>query len=800
MSSYTPAGEPSLSGVLIVLNIVLALIWVPILDTVDDATYLLHAILFVNAFTAGWWIWLHTSLRRRIRLLSRDALASLQFLQALATTIFTAFLRLVFIFGLFTRRTEPAKERNDSATSLNERHAYALRLAWVLSYCYEQFGEREFTSQSYDVDPRRRRELLRLCAFVTNQSSTDSRRRSAQLEVVSPITPLDSGEDLTTQEHPDNADDRDAAPGTSLTTAAGMWRSTTSSPKFTSEPFTSVALHERLDPDSPLMAYDTHPPSRSAQIVSNPLCPSPSLSEAQKAEYTQLHRDLQNVTQERDMYRARAYELAMRLDDCYTAHAQTSCTVERTQRELTEVRAAIADLEAERRALSVALGVVYAAVRRGTTSYLPLTISLAGGPLTESEPSAGEELVVYPRTSTQEDSRGATNGPLLLPSSEGKDADGPSPRAHTTTWSPSLTSTRPKSTLECIIHEAQQRARRGHSQTQGQDASWDAQRAASAQPVFSAVHHGIIPECLGVLGAEASPKLAGLTGAERIIEDLRASRARASATESPALTWEERVETHTDVPMPPLMKLEPVHEAKEADAEDIQPPVPATPVFVLESTGDDREVTLGMVDAQSMEDIDQEQVAEPAALTVNVQISRHPRGPPPSPFGKAVERELAAAAIYSRGKEHTWRGRPKPSEPEACDHAPTTQAEFFQTYPDSRLPKRVRTRQATAPSPTTSHPLVMPPSAPIMVNISPSSSSTMIGEQRKRHATFNGGRGAAAASQSSASGSTAAPASTGSPRWPCSVLGNGGVERLRAPLQPYQFVLNGAFYRSAGKA
>lgn len=55
---------PSLSGALVVLNIVLALIWVLFLDFVDDPTNVFHAVLLVNATTAAWWIWVSTSYMR----------------------------------------------------------------------------------------------------------------------------------------------------------------------------------------------------------------------------------------------------------------------------------------------------------------------------------------------------------------------------------------------------------------------------------------------------------------------------------------------------------------------------------------------------------------------------------------------------------------------------------------------------------------------------------------------------------------------------------------------------------------
>ena len=52
---------PSLSGALVVLNIVFALIWFPILDTIDDATYLFRAVFLVNLWATGWWIWVRAS-------------------------------------------------------------------------------------------------------------------------------------------------------------------------------------------------------------------------------------------------------------------------------------------------------------------------------------------------------------------------------------------------------------------------------------------------------------------------------------------------------------------------------------------------------------------------------------------------------------------------------------------------------------------------------------------------------------------------------------------------------------------
>ncbi|KAJ2966848.1 hypothetical protein NUW54_g13688 [Trametes sanguinea] len=184
MSSYTP--EPSLSGVLIVLNIILALIWVPVLDAVDDATYLFHAIFFVNAFTAGWWIWMNTSLRRRIRQLSRHALACLQFLQTLATTIFTAFALLFSALDFTTYLRPPTKECADSVAP-NERQAYALRLAWLISACYEQSRDARVHPDSLSEDACKRREILQSYAdIVIRRTAATSGDSSQAATAISP--------------------------------------------------------------------------------------------------------------------------------------------------------------------------------------------------------------------------------------------------------------------------------------------------------------------------------------------------------------------------------------------------------------------------------------------------------------------------------------------------------------------------------------------------------------------------------------------------------------------------------------
>lgn len=60
MATSAHFDSPSLSGILIVLNVVLALVWVPVLDKVQDAAYIFHALLFVNGLAISWWIWVST--------------------------------------------------------------------------------------------------------------------------------------------------------------------------------------------------------------------------------------------------------------------------------------------------------------------------------------------------------------------------------------------------------------------------------------------------------------------------------------------------------------------------------------------------------------------------------------------------------------------------------------------------------------------------------------------------------------------------------------------------------------------
>ncbi|KAI9062792.1 hypothetical protein FKP32DRAFT_1686593 [Trametes sanguinea] len=792
MSSYTP--EPSLSGVLIVLNIILALIWVPVLDAVDDTTYLFHAIFFVNAFTAGWWIWMNTSLRRRIRQLSRHALACLQFLQTLATTIFAALARLFSALDFTAYLRRPMKECADSVAP-NERQAYALRLAWLISACYEQSRDARVHPHSLSEDARKRRGILQSYVDIVIRRTAATSGDSSQAATAISPDPSDYIELNEEGEIPVDAmtigtDDDDLA---ALDSVSCSYSWTHLDPK--------LAMDDIVYPPQPsvssaeLSTYSTpqHLVATTQEVVPSTASPS----DTQQAEYAQLHRDLCTVTKERDVYRARAYELALRLDDCYTAHSQTSCALEGAERELMEVQSAITELEEERRALSVALGVVTAAFRKGTASQLPTSSNPATGDLAQNVASASEEEVVYPRASTTEVVVDAATGPLLLPPSEDSEVESATPRMRTTTWTTSSVVTRPKSKLETIIHEAQQRARHARSKTAGQGAVWDAQRAASARPIFSVIHEEIKAENAFGRGVAASPRLTGLTEAEQIIEDLRASRMLLNPPESPALGCQSTVE-EPQACVPVSLELEAVPEVEEievaVEVEEVDAPTPETPELQVVLEAKDDVPPVGMVDTQSMQDIDLEQVQE-AMVAINVPISRHPRGPPPSPFGKAVERELEAAAIYTRGKEQTWRGRPKPSE--ALD-APTLlanmKADPFQPYPESRLPNRVRARQATAPSPTTSHPLTMPPTVPIRVNISPSNSITLVGDQHKRHATFCGDSPAPVVP-------SAAPkhVSVGSPRWPSSVLGNGGIERLRSSLQAYPFVPNSAFYQTAGK-
>ncbi|OSD05421.1 hypothetical protein PYCCODRAFT_1465319 [Trametes coccinea BRFM310] len=792
MSSYTP--EPSLSGVLIVLNIILALIWVPVLDAVDDTTYLFHAIFFTNAFTAGWWIWMNTSLRRRIRQLSRHALACLQFLQTLATTIFVAFIRLLSALDFTTYLRRPAKKRVNSV-ALNERQAHALRLAWLISSCYEQSRGEDTHHDSLSEDARKRRAILRLYAFIANRRTARTSGDSTQ--DVTALSPDPSGcvdflEDEETPAYAMTADaNDDVIAALESSPRSESWTDVDPELAVDDLVHTPQASRSSFSEDVSTCGASLHLPAITHEALSS----SASLSDAQRAEYAQLHRDLCTVTKERDLYRARAYELALRLDDCYTSHSQTSCALEGAERELVEVQSAITELEEERRALSVALGVVTAALRKGTASQLPTSSSPVGDNLAQNVPSTSEEEVVYPRASTTEDVADAASGPLLLPPSEDGEVEPPTPRMRTATWTTSSAVQRPKSKLEAIIHEAQQRARDARSKSAGQGAIWDAQRAASARPIFSVIHEEIKAEHGYGQGVAASPRLAGLTEAEQIIEDLRASRVAVNRSESPALAFGNTAEEpHVCVPI--ALELEAVAEIDEVEVavEEAQALIPETPEPQIVLDGPNDEPPVVMVDTQSMEDVHQEKARE-TIVTINVPISRHPRGPPPSPFGKAVERELEAAAIYIKGKEQTWRGRSKPAD--VLD-APTLlanlKADPCQPYPESRLPNRVRARQATAPSPTTSHPLTMPPTVPIRVNISPSHSMVLAPNEHKRHATFCGDGPAPVPPIVTKS------TSVGSPRWPSSVLGNGGIERLRASLQSYPFVPNSAFYQTAGKA
>ncbi|KAI0332664.1 hypothetical protein GY45DRAFT_1320550 [Cubamyces sp. BRFM 1775] len=201
---------------------------------------------------------------------------------------------------------------------------------------------------------------------------------------------------------------------------------------------------------------------------------------------------------------------------------------------------------------------------------------------------------------------------------------------------------------------------------------------------------------------------------------------------------------------------------------------------------------------------------EPTLL--QVPITRQPLGPPPSPNASAAEK------VAQRSREHTWRGRSSTVDSESETLAPST------AYPKSRLPSRVRARQATAPPATMSISMAMtPPSrgstqsdtattGTKLYSVSSAHPTRTTGEERKRHATFsfsagdgsshssNSNGGASPSTPTLSSSSTQAsstPPTTGTPgtRWQLSALGNGAGEKLRAPARAYfPFTPSGALY------
>ncbi|KAI8996450.1 hypothetical protein BD414DRAFT_201424 [Trametes punicea] len=737
MSSCSPA--PSLCGVLLVLNAILALIWVPILDTVDDASHVFHAVLFVNAFTAGWWISMNTSLRRRVRLLSRHAIISAQFLASLLTTILDAPLRLLSLFPAYPRQTgrETSKplERNGSFV-LNGRQIHALRLAWLITSCYEEsrddgptFGAAVASTMRLHDDASKRRQIVKVFAVmagaVRGRYHAASRRRSCGCS---------RHETLVHKASFNTSSNVDVCDGVHTTMSSAPSKEFLVHP--TLEPVRTLTLRSRQSSAHSLSTHSsiTNLSARYNLTMPDSLAPSTSLPDADLSEIVQLNRDLETSIMERDMYRARAYELAMRLDDCYSAHAQTTCALERTECELSDARRAIHDLEAERRGLTVALALLLTSARTGSSCSKATPSSCPVDNFVAKTPAAGEKCVVHPRTP----SRGSVDKderPLLLPQTVEIMDDTPA-RSRITTWTATSVEQEAQSALERVICEARQRAKQARSKSRGLVAIGDMQHDESSQPVFSAVHHKLGRD-RGPTEVSASKEPAAQAETGQIVADLRTSRPRTTPPEIAVLESRDEGVDHQV-----YANTSTEHECEEDKDESHQPPI-----------------------------------------ATQVQITRQPRGPPPSPYVTAADRTTNSAV--SKGKEHTWRGRS--SQHGAGLHLRSVDVETVQSYPDSRMPNRARPRQATAPSPAM---VGESPIGPLSAKAVPVPSQAVgPGEHHRRHATFNGGF-------SGASAPGMVLQAMPSVRWPTSAAGNGAFERLRAPpMQPYPFVPSSAFYQ-----
>ncbi|KAI0364697.1 hypothetical protein BV20DRAFT_819990 [Pilatotrama ljubarskyi] len=705
---------PTLFGVLIVLNIILAVVWIPVLDAVDYATLVFRAVSFVNAFTTIWWIWVNTSLRRRIRTASSYAIPCTRCLGFLFLPVLNVPLRLFYAItsavcgacSLFSN-----VPRWDKTRITISRRIGTLRLqAQRLRVFGRARGRWSCPASSEGTSPLSIREILQ--GYFIN----GDRRKPPRTASPPPPTRCSSLDALVEEGQP-HVDERLDRVHTSTPTPTSHKKFALDAPPAVT---TLAPYLQRGRPSDPshVHSFATYPCIRSLSPRTNAHIPdSPpslaSLSDVQSFEATQLYRDVRTLTCERDMYRARAYQLAMRLDECYSARAQDALDLDRVQGEVAEARRAIHVLVAERRGLSVALAAIFTPGHSTTISSLPDV----EGESIQHAPSA-EELVLYPRTPGTRQCTIADERPLLLIPAAETIEDTPT-RSRTTTWT---SAERSKSHLEDVLLETQ-RLSDVHSRRQGESALWDAQRVASARPLFSVVHQEIAGDRLESV---EPPQVEIKSDADRIIEDLRMSRLQCAT---------------------PRKEL---------------------PVVLEQVAEEDEQEGSGEAEERKLE--------EPS---IQVQVTRQPRGPPPSPF---ATRSGKAALAGQKGKEYTWRWRSK----QAASPIPAGH-DSSQPYPDSRKFNRFRTRQATAPAtPATPSPSSTAPNGGEQVGRA-GPSKGVVGEERRRHATFNGG-GPTASMTGAQQGV----------RWPMSAFGNGGIERLRTPAQPYPFVPSNLFYQRTG--
>ncbi|KAI0766109.1 hypothetical protein BD413DRAFT_636416 [Trametes elegans] len=639
---------PSLSGVLVVLNLVFALIWIPFLNSVDDAAGVFHAVLFINTFTTSWWLCMNTSLRRHVRWLNRTSLSVARELKFLALVFGDAMLQLGFAVAAEMRRrhcrdrqTIIMQARNYRPDAKPRTKAEELRIAlrameWDIPTPWE-FIVASYKASTYA--PRREQEELSAQSKLLskNDTVTDEHCAAPPLAPPSRCNSTDTlVEDLGT---PRVGIVQEAKVDSTTITPA------TSDENLFMEPSAAadgtIILHPFRPSNRPSYPYpsmrDLSP--HFAITIPTSSVPLASLSDAQLPEVVQLHRDLRISTTERDMYRTRAYQLAMRLDEFYTANAQNACALEEARGELAEAQRALLALEAQRHDLEVALAAADVPSAGRTETGSPdvcFEDATAAADNAVRSPSPCEELVLYPRSPSKKRA-GSDDRPLLLPRTAELIVDTP-PRARTETWA---SNERPKSRLVEILYETKRHAR--SFTAHGQGAVWDAQRTASARPLFSVLHQDSVEggrTAPGNGSPSATPEIVVESETDGIIEDLHASRPPTSPPDTPVGTTSP----------------------------------PNTPVVEQDVDGGHAHLAV---------------MKEAPAL---VCIARQPLGPPPSPCG--------AAAALARPADHYWRGRWRQLASEVPEAAATAAAQDDpfggQPYLDSMLPGRVRTRQATA--------------------------------------------------------------------------------------------------------
>ncbi|OJT13661.1 hypothetical protein TRAPUB_9760 [Trametes pubescens] len=681
---------PSLSGVLLVLNIVLALVWVAFLDSVDDSTNVFHAVLLVNATTTAWWIWINTSLSGYARALCRIAVSAVQLLGPppailQAPRLLSLRVRNTCDGGTFVvapPRSPPSPARCNSSETLVE----------------EDF-------------------LL----HATEDANASDEQLSEDWSCIQP-TP------------------------TALVLLHGSRSSTPPTSGF-------FPIHRLSFNDADPVPISNLAPSRA------------SLSDAQLPDNVRLTRAVRILTRERDLYRSRAYQLATRLDDCYGTHEQTRRALERAESAAIDTQHILRRLDAERRDLSLALAATLTVsggrATNSTAAADPRKSAEGTMPASHARPPADD--ISSPQTPVKR--AGADERPLLLPPTAETTEDTPT-RPRNATWaSPG------RSRLEDILMHTRRRAEvLAQAQKKGLGAVWDAQRAASARPIFSVVHEGIRGDKVAA-GAEEDPVLtAEQKSAYGIIDDLRISRPCTSPSTSPVLDSEKGV----DKPMITVSEAQ----------------VPCKPEETVQKTSSDTVAA-------------QKTASEMLAVPMQAMPVRQPRGPPPSPLVSLAQKALAQA--LQRPSAHTWRGRTQATGIGADDTkfaraststSPDPPSQPTTTYPTSRMPNRVHARQATAP-PTSRRidPMVILQAA-MPAGVPKATVSLMTGKdsERRRHATFNG---------TGAGGTPAFASGSANMRWQASASGREAIEpkrRVAETAQGINSLLNSLSHKTSSRA